>query len=1755
MFKRFVTILTIIALVLSAAPPMRLYADDIGTEGRICRDLGILKGDTGIVDNAYLKTRPSRLQAAIMFLRLKGLEQDALYYSSGSNFKDAGAIAWVEGRNVLRFLKNHPELGWIGDGTNFHPYNLINSKEYYKVLLESLGYKQIIDGDGDFSWSSVLEFAEDKGMYKVADIKDFTVGSLAVATVEALKTKMKDSDRKLIEYLVDIGDVDEDDAISLGLLSGAPDASVKAVRAISNSKVEVVFNQSIDGSGADDEDLYDIRGLDIKGVNIKGDYAVIIDTSSMDDDNTYELEFDGREYSFRGLNKDSRAPKLLKVESKDTELVELTFDRVLDNVTAQDTDTYEIDDAEVRSAELDSTNTKVRLRTEGVEAGRSYDLKIRNIKNGDGVEARLISKRFTSRRDTTAPKLSKLTVLNNVRLLLEFSDSNGLDKDSAGDIDNYRITGGSGGLDIEEVLVKDIDDDGLWDSVELVTESQESGKTYTLVIEGVKDASVMGNKAAREIKKEFRGKSRDKSGPSVAHNPKAITNTMVEVQFSDSNALDAESACDPGNYEIDKGLDIIDIRIKDPDNPYSDKGRTVLITTSEMEKSETYNLVISYVMDEFGNEMKSSGSKKYRFKGVAEDRTPPYIISVECSDRTIDLHFDSELDEESAENIYNYRVDSLALVTKAELREGDKTVRLTVSSLSSDRNHTILLDNIMDLSGNAMSDVKVNVLYSGNLDDDDPPEISDIDAVNEKEVWIEFEEEVYAENARMRASGIDFIQVGNVLEDGTTVVMKASKLMEDKKYEVTSLEGIWDIRNNLYELENGLEFYGTDTENDPPEVDDWDQMDVRRFRVVFTEPVLVKEGKEVFSISGIDWRAVINPDEEDDNEAYSTIDYIATNKNIPPDKEFKFNFTALVSDYVGQGAYDEDDDDHGDSGSTILESYMEDDEEPYIDYVEAITQNHVQVIFDEEIREAGRYEITYEDDKGKERTIDIDMAEVDSKDSTIVNIFTEDEMSDEYYYILRLKSAAVDIAGNKLDIDDLEIEFEGSKIKSSDYIQGVEVLNSTSLRVTKSTRIFKVNSLHELDEDGDVIGVNLMIDTSAVSDNVFRVVSKKHLLRDVKYEITVDGIPYRFNEGVADGGLELELPGREITYDYMDTDKHYVRAFRSNENELSVEKAGGRFKIKEWESLTNGELLYLYVIRKSDEAVIYGTRVKVEGMQNASSSKEITAFSFEDRNLDVEGQIDNKSNTISLSVPYGTDITSLTADFSCSKGATVKVGSVIQESGYTENDFTKPVIYTVIAQDSSKRDYKVLVTKEASEYEKRITSFIFEELKPDVAGEIDEKHHVIRLVVPAGTELYALKPTIEILPGTTVKPDSGVEVDFSDSEPVIYKVIAKDGSVQNYTVEVIEKQSTENFIKSFRFKGVEALETIIEGGNENTVSIKVPHDTVRKRLTPIITISEHATISPGSEVENDFREEVIYRVTAQDGSERRYTVKVTAAEELDKSISSFKFEGLKPDAIGVIDEENSTITVTVPYDTILNRLVPTIEIPKKTEIYPKSGEEQDFTNPVKYTVYAQDGSSREYKVIVAIEKSGQKLMREFGFADPRAVGVIDEAAKSIFVKVPHGTVLNELRPVFTSSDGSKVFIGSDEQKSGETIRNFTDPVKYTVVAEDGSKQDYTVIVTTAAENEKYISEFSFAGLNPAVKGEINQQARIIRLTVPVETELSNLVASFSFIGKSVYIGEEQQYSGRTANDFSRVLVYKVIAFDGSVARYKVLVNK
>ena len=87
----------------------------------------------------------------------------------------------------------------------------------------------------------------------------------------------------------------------------------------------------------------------------------------------------------------------------------------------------------------------------------------------------------------------------------------------------------------------------------------------------------------------------------------------------------------------------------------------------------------------------------------------------------------------------------------------------------------------------------------------------------------------------------------------------------------------------------------------------------------------------------------------------------------------------------------------------------------------------------------------------------------------------------------------------------------------------------------------------------------------------------------------------------------------------------------------------------------------------------------------------------------------------------------------------------------------------------------------------------------------------------------------------------------------------------------------------------------------------------------------------------------------------------------EKQITNFRFEDLTPVVNGTIDNAAHTVTVTVPADTDITSLSPTIEASSGATVSPDPNAAQNFTNPVLYTVIAEDGTTQTYTVDVTEE--------------------------------------------------------------------------------------------------------------------------------------------------------------------------------------------
>lgn len=181
----------------------------------------------------------------------------------------------------------------------------------------------------------------------------------------------------------------------------------------------------------------------------------------------------------------------------------------------------------------------------------------------------------------------------------------------------------------------------------------------------------------------------------------------------------------------------------------------------------------------------------------------------------------------------------------------------------------------------------------------------------------------------------------------------------------------------------------------------------------------------------------------------------------------------------------------------------------------------------------------------------------------------------------------------------------------------------------------------------------------------------------------------------------------------------------------------------------------------------------------APSSNDITAFGI--KNPAVTGVI--SGTDITVNVPYGTDRSNLVAVFTTT-GAQTLIGSVIQESGVTVNNFNTTVIYTVISSDGSKKNYTVTVnTGEADS--KQITSFSLGSFQGIIEGTL------ITVSVPYG---FPVNPGIAAFStnGKSVSVNGAVQTSGvtanNFSGDLIYRVSASDNSYLDYTVRVTVRE-------------------------------------------------------------------------------------------------------------------------------------------------------------------------------------------------------------------------------------------------------------------------------------------------------------------------------------------------------------------------------
>lgn len=292
-----------------------------------------------------------------------------------------------------------------------------------------------------------------------------------------------------------------------------------------------------------------------------------------------------------------------------------------------------------------------------------------------------------------------------------------------------------------------------------------------------------------------------------------------------------------------------------------------------------------------------------------------------------------------------------------------------------------------------------------------------------------------------------------------------------------------------------------------------------------------------------------------------------------------------------------------------------------------------------------------------------------------------------------------------------------------------------------------------------------------------------------------------------------------------------------------------------------------------------------------SSENKIISFKIKVKEAEFNGVIDQSNKTILVTVNN--------IDLSKPIFPIIEISAkaTISPSASTAQIFNQDLQYTVTAENGDKAVYNVTVNSSHNE----ITFFSITPNEMPFFGVINEDDKTITIET-IGLEVNStLIPTIIYSEGATILPDPSTAQDFS--KEVKYTLKAQNGDEVVYTVVTHNIPLTnDKRILSFNFQfGNKIYEGIIDHKN---LAVYIETDRYIGNIKPIITIPEHASISPNPNKAQNFYQDVEYTVTASDKTSNTYIVTAKAFEI--KNIRPIRFYS---NGEGVVDGGGLDLTV------------------------------------------------------------------------------------------------------------------------------------------------------------------------------------------------------------------------------------------------------
>jgi hypothetical protein len=454
-----------------------------------------------------------------------------------------------------------------------------------------------------------------------------------------------------------------------------------------------------------------------------------------------------------------------------------------------------------------------------------------------------------------------------------------------------------------------------------------------------------------------------------------------------------------------------------------------------------------------------------------------------------------------------------------------------------------------------------------------------------------------------------------------------------------------------------------------------------------------------------------------------------------------------------------------------------------------------------------------------------------------------------------------------------------------------------------------------------------------------------------------------------------------------------------------------------------------------------------------------------------------KGNQITLNVPYGDSVTALTPTIT-SNGASVSPASGVPQ------DFTLPVTYTVTATDTSTKEYQVAVRM----IDLPVVAGLGVWLKADAIQPNDATQgrvygstsFVTQWNDASGNSQHASQATAGVQPQflannlnglPTVKWDgTGKYLQGPSLTPIktIFAVCKKDAEATGLDGLFCASPGQDNQ----NIRGNATVWNAISNGSTNSADFahlgpihvngtdSATHNSQWHILMEESTTTPLFTYQLGQTAYNRYLNGRIAEIILYDRALTTDERNAVGGYLADKYALSTAYPKPAPQAKlyafgipgwpGVIDQATKTVSLTVPFSMNVTALAPTYTVSSGATGDKASGSTHDFTTPVIFTLTSSDSLvSTPYTVTVI--KAPARTDKELVAFGPGAI----ISGTNVSWTAPYGSNLAALNPSHVVS-----VLATGSPASGATV-NFTNPVTYTVTAEDGSTQAYTVAAKIA----------------------------------------------------------------------------------------------